>query len=76
PVVEGTSVALLPLRWTGASAPNQITFMNSFRLAYTGSTVNFGSLLLFPGGLLLFGGLLLSLTGVRRRGDRGALASE
>ncbi|MCB1247150.1 MAG: hypothetical protein KDB69_07790, partial [Acidimicrobiia bacterium] len=76
PVVEGTSVALLPLRWTGASAPNQITFTNSFRLAYTGSTVNFGSLLLFPGGLLLFGGLLLSLTGVRRRGDRGALASE
>ncbi|MBN9151965.1 MAG: hypothetical protein J0H56_11190 [Micrococcales bacterium] len=42
----------------------------------SGSTVNFGSLLLFPGGLLLFGGLLLSLTGVRRRGDRGALASE
>ena len=76
PSIIGTSVTLLPLRWTGADAPNAITFINSFRLAYTGSGVNPASLLLLPLGLLLVGGLLLGVMAITRRGRRETVSKE
>lgn len=65
--VEATSVALLPLRWTGDLAPNRVEFVNSFRLAYTGSNADPGLLLLLPLGLILAGGLLVGFRILRRR---------
>lgn len=65
--VIGTAVVLAPLRWTGDVAPNQVTFENSFSLAYTGSDVSFGSLLLMPIGLLFGGALLLGFPALWRR---------
>ncbi|WP_010205530.1 DUF5979 domain-containing protein [Salinibacterium sp. PAMC 21357] len=76
PSLVGTSVELLPLRWTGADAPNAITFTNSFQLAYTGSNVNATSLLLLPIGLLLVGGLFLGLVAAKRRRSRETVSSE
>jgi hypothetical protein len=65
--VEGISVELEPLRWTGDTAPNHVEFTNSFRLAYTGSSFDFPSLLLLPLGLLLGGALLVGFRTSRRR---------
>lgn len=76
PSIIGTSVTLVPLRWTGADAPNEITFTNSFQLAFTGSNVNPASLLLLPIGLLLVGGLFLGLVAVKRRRSREIVSAE
>jgi large repetitive protein len=76
PSVSGATVTLSPLRWTGDVAPNAITFTNSFRLAYTGSDVNPGVLVLLPVGLLMFGGLLVGFAWFRRRGDREQATTE
>ncbi|EAR24724.1 von Willebrand factor, type A [marine actinobacterium PHSC20C1] len=70
PSIAGTSVTLLPLRWTGADAPNAITFTNSFRLAYTGSDSGLASRVLLPLGLILVGGLFLGFVAAKRRGRR------
>lgn len=76
PSLVGTSVTLLPLRWTGADAPNAITFTNSFQLAYTGSGINPASLLLVPLGLILVGGLFLGLVAVKRRRRQETVPSQ
>ncbi|MBX3091133.1 MAG: hypothetical protein KF801_01325 [Cryobacterium sp.] len=73
PAVDGATVALLPLRWTGDVAPNAITFTNSFRLAYTGAGVDPTSLVMLPLGLLLFGGILVGFASFRRKRN-GAVA--
>jgi len=76
PSVRGVSVDLLPLRWTGATAPNAITFTNSFSLAYTGTEANPASLVLVPLGMLLFGGLFLGFAATKRRGHREVVSNE
>ena len=65
--VETTAIDLLPLRWTGDPAPNRVEFVNSFRLAYTGSNADPGLLLLVPLGLILAGGLLVGIGVLSRR---------
>jgi hypothetical protein len=75
PSIGGTSVTLLPLRWTGADAPNSITFTNSFHLAYTGSDADLASRVLLPFGLILVGGLFLGLVATKRRGRRKTTSS-
>ena len=68
----GTAVTLAPLRWTGATAQNQVTFTNSFSLAYTGSNASPASASWLPIGLLFGGGLLIGFPALWRRRRRSA----
>jgi hypothetical protein len=65
--VAGKTVTLAPLRWTGAIAPNQIRFVNSFELANTGSTGPSLALMWLPFGLLMGGLVLFGFPAIRRR---------
>lgn len=66
--VNGATVALSPLRWTGAdAAPNHVRFVNSFELAYTGSSGPGWAVTWIPLWLLLGGGLLVGVSIFRRR---------
>ncbi|WP_246078086.1 DUF5979 domain-containing protein [Rhodoglobus vestalii] len=76
PSIAGASVTLIPLRWTGAEAPNAITFTNSYRLAYTGSSSESASLVLVPLGLILVGGLFLGFALLKRRRHRETESAE
>jgi len=67
--VIGTSVSMLPLRWTGADAANSITFTNSFRLAFTGAASG-SNILLLPIGLIVVGGMLFGFVALKRRRQR------
>ncbi len=73
---EGTSTGLAPLRWTGDPAANEIRFVNSFQLAYTGAAVSWVSLSLIPLGLLVWGVLFLGFALIRRRRESGPVLNQ
>jgi hypothetical protein len=73
--VEGTIARFEPLRAVDDGAPNQVEFVNSFRLASTGASFDPLTLLPIPLGLLL-GGVLLLGFGARTRPGRHRLSTQ